>query len=126
MRFRTRFKIVSNKDKLHCKRRRIMKEFINKWSNWWILNPKRKKLDYAFEKELKELIEEALKKEIQEKEIIITNMQARGKRVTIRIKKEDVQNIGIVEEKYLIISAEYAKIEEFTNELKIRIKEIEL
>ena len=103
-----------------------MKEFINKWSNWWILNSKRKKLDYAFEKELKELIEEALKKEIQEKEIIITNMQARGKRVTIRITKEDVQNIGIVEEKYLIISAEYAKIEEFTNELKIRIKEIEL
>ena len=34
-----------------------MKEFINKWSNWWILNPKRKELDYAFERELNELIE---------------------------------------------------------------------
>jgi len=34
-----------------------MKEFINKWSNWWILNPKRKQLDNAFEKELNELIE---------------------------------------------------------------------
>jgi len=34
-----------------------MKEFINKCSNWWILNPKRKQLDDAFEKELNELIE---------------------------------------------------------------------
>jgi hypothetical protein len=34
-----------------------MKEFINKWSNWWVLNPKRKQLDDAFEKELNELIE---------------------------------------------------------------------
>ena len=34
-----------------------MKEFIHKWSNWWILNPKRKQLDDAFEKELNELIE---------------------------------------------------------------------
>ena len=34
-----------------------MKEFIHKWSNWWILNPKRKQLDEAFEKELNELIE---------------------------------------------------------------------
>jgi hypothetical protein len=34
-----------------------MKEFIKKWSNWWILNPKRKQLDDAFEKELNELIE---------------------------------------------------------------------
>ena len=34
-----------------------MKEFISKWSNWWILNPKRKELDDAFEKELNELIE---------------------------------------------------------------------
>ena len=34
-----------------------MKEFVNKWSNWWILNPKRKQLDDAFEKELNELIE---------------------------------------------------------------------
>ena len=34
-----------------------MKEFIRKWSNWWILNPKRKQLDDAFEKELNELIE---------------------------------------------------------------------
>lgn len=34
-----------------------MKEFIRRWSNWWILNPKRKQLDDAFEKELNELIE---------------------------------------------------------------------
>ena len=34
-----------------------MKEFISKWSNWWILNPKREQLDDAFEKELNELIE---------------------------------------------------------------------
>ncbi len=34
-----------------------MKEFISKWSNWWILAPKRKRLDDAFEKELNELIE---------------------------------------------------------------------
>src|SRR5690606_25769004 len=34
-----------------------MKEFIRKWSNWWVLNPKRKQLDDAFEKELNELIE---------------------------------------------------------------------
>ncbi|MDY0339541.1 MAG: hypothetical protein RBQ78_07270 [Acholeplasmataceae bacterium] len=34
-----------------------MNEFIRKWSNWWILNPKRKQLDDAFEKELNELIE---------------------------------------------------------------------
>lgn len=34
-----------------------MKEFIRKWSNWWIFNPKHKQLDEAFEKELNELIE---------------------------------------------------------------------
>ena len=34
-----------------------MEEFIRKWSNWWILNPKRKQLDDTFEKELNELIE---------------------------------------------------------------------
>ena len=34
-----------------------MKEFIRKWSSWWILNPRRKQLDDAFEKELNELIE---------------------------------------------------------------------
>jgi Rad3-related DNA helicase len=34
-----------------------MKEFIRIWSNWWILTPKRKQLDDAFEKELNELIE---------------------------------------------------------------------
>jgi len=38
-----------------------MKEFIRKWSNWWILNPKRKQLDEAFEKELNELQSEQLK-----------------------------------------------------------------
>ena len=37
-----------------------MKEFISKWSNWWILAPKRKQLDEAFEKELNELIEREL------------------------------------------------------------------
>lgn len=34
-----------------------MKDFIRKWSNWWILAPNRKQLDDAFEKELNELIE---------------------------------------------------------------------
>lgn len=34
-----------------------MKEFISKWSNWWILALKHKQLDEAFEKELNELIE---------------------------------------------------------------------
>lgn len=34
-----------------------MKEFIHKWSNWWILHPQRKQLNDAFEKELNELIE---------------------------------------------------------------------
>jgi len=38
-----------------------MKEFIRKWSNWWIFNPKRKQLDDAFEKELNELQREQLK-----------------------------------------------------------------
>ena len=31
--------------------------FISKWSNWWILNPRRKQLDDVFEIELNELIE---------------------------------------------------------------------
>ena len=34
-----------------------MKEFIRKWSNWWILAPNRKQLDDAFESELNQLIE---------------------------------------------------------------------
>lgn len=34
-----------------------MREFISKWSNWWITAPTRKWLDEAFEKELNELIE---------------------------------------------------------------------
>ena len=38
-----------------------MKEFINKWSSWWILSPKRKQLDEAFKKELNELQSEQLK-----------------------------------------------------------------
>lgn len=33
-----------------------MKKFISKWSNWWILSPKRQQLDEAFKKELEELI----------------------------------------------------------------------
>ena len=38
-----------------------MKEFISRWSNWWILSPKRKQSDDAFEKELNELQSEQLK-----------------------------------------------------------------
>ena len=38
-----------------------MKEFISKWANWWILNPKRKQINDAFEKELNELQSEQLK-----------------------------------------------------------------
>ena len=38
-----------------------MKEFIRKWANWWILNPKRKQINDAFEKELNELQSEQLK-----------------------------------------------------------------
>ena len=34
-----------------------MKEFIRRWSNWWILSPKRIQLNDAFRKELNELIE---------------------------------------------------------------------
>lgn len=35
----------------------MKEEFIHKWSNWWILQPQRKQLNDAFEKELNELIE---------------------------------------------------------------------
>lgn len=34
-----------------------MKEFINRWSTWWVFSPKRKQLDDAFERELNELIQ---------------------------------------------------------------------
>jgi hypothetical protein len=37
-----------------------MKEFISKWSNWWILSPQRKGIDAAFEKELNDLIKREL------------------------------------------------------------------
>ena len=77
-------------------------------------------------KEIIKLIEEAAKKEIQEKEIIITNMQTRGKRVKIRLTKLDAQYIAVVEEKYLITNVKYAKLEEFINDLNIRIHELDL
>lgn len=38
-----------------------MKEFLSKWANWWILNPKRKQINDAFEKELNELQSEQLR-----------------------------------------------------------------
>ncbi len=38
-----------------------MKEFVSKWANWWILNPKRKQINDAFEKELNELQREQLR-----------------------------------------------------------------
>ena len=47
-----------------------MKEFISKWSNWWILNPKRKQLDDAFEKELNELIE----REVALRQLVISRL----------------------------------------------------
>ena len=77
-------------------------------------------------KELIKLIDLAHKKEIQEKEIIITNMQTRGKRVTIRLTKLDGHYIAIIEEKYLITSVKYAKLEEFINDLNIIIHELDL
>jgi hypothetical protein len=46
-----------------------MKEFIKKWSNWWILNPKRKQLDDAFEKELNELIEREVALRLQRRNL---------------------------------------------------------
>ena len=35
----------------------MKREFICKWSNWWILNPNRQQLNDSFIKELNELIE---------------------------------------------------------------------
>ena len=92
-------------------------------------NKEDKELTEEQEKAIKEiikLIEEAAKKEIQEKEIIIANMQTRGKRVTIRLTKLDGQYIAIIEEKYLITSVKYAKLEEFINDLNIIIHELDL
>lgn len=48
-----------------------MKEFIEKWSNWWILAPKRKQIDEAFEKELVQLIKNESAKEVGNKNAII-------------------------------------------------------
>lgn len=45
----------------------MKKEFINKWSSWWILSPERKELDDAFEKELNELIEKNFKRNTNHK-----------------------------------------------------------
>jgi hypothetical protein len=59
-----------------------MKEFISKWSNWWILAPKRKQLDDAFEKELNELIERevALRTHdvVGRSELLVCNCQGCG------------------------------------------------
>lgn len=49
-----------------------MKEFISKWSNWWILAPNRKQLDDAFEKELNELIEANIQDKISSSHSFIT------------------------------------------------------
>ena len=35
-----------------------MKDFIKKWSNWWMFNPLSNELTSAFERELKEIIEQ--------------------------------------------------------------------
>jgi hypothetical protein len=37
------------------------KDFVRKWSNWWILAPKRQILDDAFEQELEEVINQEVK-----------------------------------------------------------------
>ena len=76
-------------------------------------------------KELIKLIEVAHKKEILEKENLVTTKETRGKIVELKIKKEDGQYIAIVDEKYLIKSVKYAKLEEFINELNIRIHELD-
>ena len=38
-----------------------MKDFIKKWSNWWIFNPLSNELTSAFERELKEIIAQETK-----------------------------------------------------------------
>ena len=43
-----------------------MSDFIRKWSNWWVLNKNHKKLDAAFERELKELIQQEVAKALKE------------------------------------------------------------
>lgn len=43
-----------------------MNEFIRKWSNWWVLNKRRQDLDAAFERELKELIQQEVAKALKE------------------------------------------------------------
>ena len=63
--------------------------------------------------------------EILEKENLVTTKETRGKIVELKIKKEDGQYIAIVDEKYLIKSVKYAKLEEFINELNIRIHELD-
>ena len=76
-------------------------------------------------KEIIKLIEEAAKKEILERETITANIKTRGKIVEIKLTKLDGQYIAIVEEKYLITSVKYAKLEEFINELNIIIHELD-
>lgn len=43
-----------------------MNDFIRKWSNWWVLNNHRKELDAAFERELKEIIQQEVAKALKE------------------------------------------------------------
>jgi len=43
----------------------MKKEFIKKWSNWWVFNKNKKQLDMAFEKELNEIINHELEKSIE-------------------------------------------------------------
>lgn len=43
-----------------------MNDFIRKWSNWWVLNKNRKELDAAFERELKEIIQQEVEKALKE------------------------------------------------------------
>ena len=40
---------------------KTVEQFISKWSNWWITHKEKEALDVAFEKELKEIIEQAQK-----------------------------------------------------------------
>ena len=87
-----------------------------------------KELSKEQEKAIKELVNVITaqeKKEILEKEIIKTKTTIRGKTINVKITKLDGHYIAIVAEKYLITSVKYAKLEEFINDLKIRIHEID-
>lgn len=88
-----------------------------------------KELTPEQEKAIKEMIKIlglAHKKEILEKEIITTHIKTRGKTAETKLTKIDGQYIAKVDEKYLITSKKYAKLEEFINELNIIIHELDL